>query len=358
MAGKKVFTRRDDTFFIPGSEETPLTAHTSIVPQAIDEPVVAVLQGSSSHLNIVEVSIDDILDGDYQTRDEERVGMGEEKFQRLVSSMKKHRPDEPLLVRQHPVEQGKWQLVRGGHSRRDAAKAAGYTTYLVRVVEYDNLQSALGSAWENLARQDLTVLEEGELYRRIRQDFGYTQEELAKELGISRDRIKDCEALLNYGQPVRQMLVMIKRIGGNPERGLRAAKILHRIENADHILPQQSEKLIPPLADAFATEQVTTDELEYAVRQLLAATNPMVELEHLLRSIRQKGEATAEDTSPGSANRKRETPPINIQRANNLQLVTKRFHSFVNLIGDVPPSPDERRTLQQLRQEIDRLLTE
>jgi ParB family transcriptional regulator, chromosome partitioning protein len=59
---------------------------------------------------------------------------------------------------------------------------------------------------ENIQRQDLTPLEEAEGYRRLMDEFGHTQENLAKALGKSRSHIANTLRLLSLPAPIRQYL--------------------------------------------------------------------------------------------------------------------------------------------------------
>jgi ParB family transcriptional regulator, chromosome partitioning protein len=59
---------------------------------------------------------------------------------------------------------------------------------------------------ENVQRQDLTPLEEADGYRRLIEEFGHTQEELARTLGKSRSHIANLIRLLGLPVPLRAML--------------------------------------------------------------------------------------------------------------------------------------------------------
>jgi ParB/RepB/Spo0J family partition protein len=298
-----------------------------------------------------EALLDDILDNDYQTRE----GMSQEKFRRLVKSMQEEGPQEPIQVRKHPKVPGKWQIVRGGHSRRDAARAAGLTHYPITVVDYDDKRSALATARENLAREDLTPLEEGRFYLSMK-SFGYTQEALADELGISRDRIKECEALAKSAPEIQEMIQRIKNLDGDPNRGLRAAKYLRRLDDLEKKNPGLATRIRGPLIDAFLYERITTDDMDVVTKQLVGADDPEKVLATMLRGLRQKEEAASQEPEDKQRKTSEEPPLPEIQRTTNLNLATRRFRQFVTLIGTFPPSEEERRALAHMRNEIDAIL--
>ena len=59
---------------------------------------------------------------------------------------------------------------------------------------------------ENIQRQDLTALEEAEGYKRLMDEFGHTQEVLAKALGKSRSHIANMLRLLTLPLQVKQLV--------------------------------------------------------------------------------------------------------------------------------------------------------
>jgi ParB family chromosome partitioning protein len=68
-------------------------------------------------------------------------------------------------------------------------------------------QEALEAALiENIQRHDLSPLEEAEGYRRLLEEFDYTQEELAKSLGKSRSHVANMMRLLSLPPAVQSLL--------------------------------------------------------------------------------------------------------------------------------------------------------
>ena len=59
---------------------------------------------------------------------------------------------------------------------------------------------------ENLQRESLEPLEEAAGYRRLINEFGHTQEQVAKALGKSRPYISNMIRLLSLPNPVKDML--------------------------------------------------------------------------------------------------------------------------------------------------------
>lgn len=332
-----------------------------IVPGVADQESAE----SRSLYQVQEVAIADILVSDYQTRE----SVSPERFERLVKSMRGEAPKEfkdSIPVRAHPKIPGKWQIVRGGHTRIKAAQEAGLETYPVIIVNYDNKRSALGIARENLARADeLSPPEEGRLYLLLKDEFGYTQPELAEELGIKFDRIKECTAVAQSAPDILDMFIRIKELGGDSNRGLRAAKCLRRMDILDEKFKQQgfAARLRVPLKEMFIYERLTTDALDIATRRVVQADDPEAVVASIMQDLNRSDRSEEQPVpngpiEPGKpVTPQREIVAPEIQRSERLQLVTRRFRQFISLIGQHAPSDEERRVLINIRSEIDDIIS-
>jgi ParB/RepB/Spo0J family partition protein len=342
---------------VPNLDSLSITVTGEEVP-----PDFSVRTEGSAHSQRIQISIDDIMDSHYQTR-EKRSGPGTEKFQRLVKSMRKNPPDVPIKVHPHPTIPGKWQISAGGHNRVAAAKVAGFTSYPVIIVDYNDEDAALGTAWENLAREDLSPLEEGDLYLKIRKSRGYNRDELAEELGVSPDRIKECEALAHSAEDIKEMIRRIKALGnGNDtDRGLQAAKQLRRLDILDQRREGLATHIRAPLIDAFVYERITTSEVGLAATKLLGAEDPEAQLAAILRSLHQKDEMEEDEAQPSERNtrqvEKKYAKEPSLQRETKLSLLTRNFKVFTQLLGDTPPSEEEKLVLNDLRRQIDTIMS-
>lgn len=108
---------------------------------------------------------------------------------------------QPVVVRQN--DEGAYELVMGERRTR-AARAAGVATIpaiLRETSDEDLLRDAL---LENLHRSELNPLEEASAYQQLLDDFGITQEQLAKRIGRSRPQISNTIRLLRLPVPVQQ----------------------------------------------------------------------------------------------------------------------------------------------------------
>lgn len=278
----------------------------------------------SNSYKVLDVVPDDIVDSLYQSRE----WRDSDRFRQLVHSIETHGFNGVLIVCSHPQQEGKYQLIAGGHRRRDAAREAGLLTIPCLVVEYDRHRMAVGTAAENLIREDLSLPDEGKLYLKLRQDAGWTQEELAAQLDISRDRIKECEIAARDAEDIQAML----RTSG--DRGLRAAKSLRQLDKLDE--PEKgffravAERA--PLIEQFLAGKLTTDGVQLAVNAIIAR-------------VGQEKTQESEESLPAISLQE-------IRRHERVTALLKRFTSWQKLIGNQPLYPKERETLSLLVQEI------
>ncbi|HVO50881.1 MAG TPA: ParB/RepB/Spo0J family partition protein [Thermoanaerobaculia bacterium] len=110
---------------------------------------------------------------------------------------------QPILV----TKEGERYRILVGERRVRAARLAGLSEVpvVVRegVTDRDHLLLALV---ENVQRRDLTVLEEAEAYRHLREDFGLTQEDVAERVGKDRATVANALRLLKLPSAVREAL--------------------------------------------------------------------------------------------------------------------------------------------------------
>jgi ParB family chromosome partitioning protein len=110
---------------------------------------------------------------------------------------------QPILV----TKEGERYRILAGERRVRAARLAGLADVpvVVRegVTDRDHLLLAL---IENVQRRDLTVLEEAEAYRHLREDFGLTQEDVAERVGKDRATVANALRLLKLPAAVREAL--------------------------------------------------------------------------------------------------------------------------------------------------------
>jgi len=123
----------------------------------------------------------------------------------LAESIRAQGVLQPILIRPHPNESGRYQIV-AGERRFRAALLAGMTDIPAILRETDDSDAAIVALVENLQRQDLNAIEEAEGYQRLLQDFGMTHEALGFAVSKSRSHIGNTIRLLRLPDPIKQEL--------------------------------------------------------------------------------------------------------------------------------------------------------
>ncbi len=128
----------------------------------------------------------------------------EESLAELAESIRAKGLIQPLVVT--PGEEGRYTIV-AGERRWRAASLAGLTELPVVVRQVVDSQDLLELALvENLQRSDLDPVEEAVAYKRLRDEFGLSQQEIAGKVGKSRPTIANALRLLNLPEGVLEMM--------------------------------------------------------------------------------------------------------------------------------------------------------
>ncbi|MFM2022405.1 MAG: hypothetical protein RJB02_2113, partial [Pseudomonadota bacterium] len=127
----------------------------------------------------------------------------EESLQELAASLKRHGLIQPILVRPHGAG---YQIVAGERRWRAAQRAQLHNVKAIvrELSDEETLEIAL---IENIQRQDLNPIEEAEAYRKLCQDFGHSQSELAAIVEKSRSHVANMMRLLDLPVLVRELVV-------------------------------------------------------------------------------------------------------------------------------------------------------
>jgi len=118
----------------------------------------------------------------------------------LAASIRAQGVLQPILVRKSPDG----YIIVAGERRWRAAQLAGLQDVPVLVRDLAEALAFEVALVENLQREDLTALEEAEAYRRLIDEHGLTQEELAKRVGRDRSTIANALRLLRLPDEVKR----------------------------------------------------------------------------------------------------------------------------------------------------------
>jgi ParB family chromosome partitioning protein len=132
----------------------------------------------------------------------------EEQLAELESSIRENGLLQPLVVR--PASESapagsEWELV-AGERRWRAVRRLGWAEVPVVVRDIDDRALLVLAIVENVQRSNLSPLEEAEAYRRLIDEFGYTQKDVAESVGRERSTVANLLRLLQLPASVQLMV--------------------------------------------------------------------------------------------------------------------------------------------------------
>jgi ParB family chromosome partitioning protein len=152
--------------------------------------------------------------------------------------------------------------------RLRAAKSANLSHVPVVVKNLTDEQVLEVSIIENIQRANLNVLEEAEAYFRLMDEFGYTQEKVAKKIGKNRSTIANLLRLRGLPEKIKQSLVD-EEISTGHARALLGAESLETqlalfeqvvaqklsVRKTELLVNQSKQEKPAPVRNLSATEQ-------------------------------------------------------------------------------------------------------
>lgn len=192
MASKKVLGRGLGAFFPEYQEEGKETPAKEGVEKNIVKP--------EDRVNIVLfVPVDHIRANPNQPRK----NFDEDKLDELGSSIKKHGLIQPITVRY--IGEKRFELI-SGERRLRAAKMAGVKEIPAYIREANDEQSMAFALIENIQREELNPLEVAMGYKRLLEEFDYTQAEVAERVGKNRTTVTNMLRLLTLPDFIQKPL--------------------------------------------------------------------------------------------------------------------------------------------------------
>ena len=170
---------------------------------------------------ITELPVERLQRGAYQPRRE----FEPEALESLASSIKAQGVLQPIVAR--PLDGDRYKIL-SGERRWRAAQLAGLDRIpvVIKVVS-DEAAIAIGLI-ENIQREDLNPVEEGLGLKRLQDEFGLSQEQVALAVGRSRSAVANLLRLLNLEPEVLSMLERSELDTGH-------AKVLLGLQGGDQV---------------------------------------------------------------------------------------------------------------------------
>lgn len=188
----------------------------------------------------------------------------DQELEELCNSIREFGVIQPIIVK----KTGAQYILIAGERRVRASALAGFEKIPAIVRDADEKDMAFIALIENVQRENLNYIEEAMAYKRLMDEYGMTQSEIAKRVGKQQSTISNKIRLLSLPEEMRKALMenqlterharAILRIPDGAQR----KQILERI--IDHSLNvRQSEKLIDDFLKKTEDERRRAEKLRF-----------------------------------------------------------------------------------------------
>ncbi len=178
-----------------------LSALISSKPSESSNNDISSLEINSSG-NVAYVKTMSILENRFQPRQ----NYDEAKLEDLKASIKEKGVLQPILVRKH--EHG-YEVV-AGERRLRAAKAIGLEQVPVIIKNVTDREALVLALVENIQREELNAIEEALGFKRLMEEFQFTQEAVAEAIGKDRSTVTNLLRLLRLPEEIQKQVADAK----------------------------------------------------------------------------------------------------------------------------------------------------
>ncbi|SNB47555.1 ParB/RepB/Spo0J family partition protein [Geobacter sp. DSM 9736] len=155
-----------------------------------------------------------------------------DKLEELAASIREKGIIQPLVVRK---KSDHYEVI-AGERRWRAAQKAGLREVPVVILDVSDDTALEMALIENIQREDLNAVEEAEAYHALMDNFGLSQEELAKRVGKERSTVANSLRLLKLPAEIKRDIVE-QRLSMGHARALLALDSAEQVKEArDEIL--------------------------------------------------------------------------------------------------------------------------
>lgn len=189
----------------------------------------------------------------------------EQELEELSASIREFGVIQPVVVKK--AKDGSYFLI-AGERRLRAATMAGLKKIPVIVRNADEKEIALIALVENVQRENLSYIEEAMAYKRLMDDHGLTQGEIARRVGKQQSTISNKIRLLTLPEEI-QKLLSVNRLSERharallklPDNDIRKQMIDKIVRHNLNV--KQSDKLIEDFLNKTEKERIREDRLRY-----------------------------------------------------------------------------------------------
>lgn len=213
------------------------------------------------HRKSIEISMDLI----HPNPEQPRKYFSKEELNELKESIAEYGVLQPVIVKRD--KEGGFFLI-AGERRFRAAKLAGLSKIPALIKDFSDKDAAVIAVVENVQREDLSFIEEAWAYRKLLDEFGLTQGELAAKIGKKQSTISNKLRILTLPQDVLEKLI-------DENLTERHGRALLKIEDPDirkrildrvitnQLNVKQTEKLIDDYLTKERLEQKKKNKINY-----------------------------------------------------------------------------------------------
>lgn len=210
---------------------------------------------AKAEISVNEVDID-LID---PNPEQPRTRFAEPALEELAASIRSNGIVQPIVVRRH---RDRYQIV-AGERRWRAAQKAGLHRVPVTLKEISDDKLLEVALIENIQRQELNIVEEARAYRKLLDNIGFTQEELAERVGKDRSMISTALRLLRLPDPVLELIENERLTAGHARTLLISDDSSKQIEVAQAIVEfnltvREAERMMKKKKEAVGS--ITVDD--------------------------------------------------------------------------------------------------
>lgn len=171
---------------------------SALIPDTASEAIMQEREIRTGE-EIIKVDVMRIFPSKYQPRER----FSKESLEELMQSIKEKGVVQPLLVRESA--DGNFELI-AGERRLRALKALNIPEVSVIVKNVSDLDVLELSLIENIQRENLNSIEEAHAYKRLVEEFNFTQEKISEVIGKDRSTVANTLRLLSLPKKIQELI--------------------------------------------------------------------------------------------------------------------------------------------------------
>lgn len=242
------------------------TGLSSLIPEKTKRPAEEVGTHINRENEVVKIAVDKIIPNPNQPR----YYFDGDNLKDLAESIKEHGVVQPIIVTK--ISENKYELI-AGERRLRASKLIGNKEIPAIIREANNQEKLELAIIENVQRHDLNAVEEAKAYKRLKEEFNLTQEEIAQKLGKSRVVIANTMRLLDLPVEIQRGIIEGKITEGharailgldNPEK----QRALYELILKNKLTVRDTENKVREITVPSHKRKISTEETNLEVQDI------------------------------------------------------------------------------------------